>query len=129
MYKLIFFILGILFTFFMLEIRDKCFIRNSTKQLQIQNIKTLLRQVARWAVAAEGDTDPMIAVLHANYAAGYLWALNDIATTEEIEAVSGINYLEFRDKITEVQDNATLKVVQACPDYAPPPSILTQIIK
>lgn len=97
--------------------------------MQLKNIKTLLRQVARWAVAAEGDRDPMIAVLHANYAAGYLWALNDIATTEEIESATGINYLQFRDKITKVQDNATFKVVQACPEYAPPPSILTQIIK
>lgn len=39
-------------------------------------IKTLVRQSARWSVAASQDTNIMIAVLHSNYGAGYLWVLN-----------------------------------------------------
>lgn len=39
-------------------------------------IKTLVRQSARWSVAALQDTNIMIAVLHSNYGAGYLWVLN-----------------------------------------------------
>ena len=81
-------------------------------------IKTLLRQTARWAVAAEQDENPMIAVLHANYAAGYLWALRDIATDAEILSASGVNILQLRYQITTVQDGATRKMAAVCPQYA-----------
>lgn len=52
------------------------------------------------------------AVLHANYAAGYLWALSDIATTSEIEAMSGINWKRFRDAIIDIQDMVTKRLVR-----------------
>ena len=42
-----------------------------------KNINTLIRQAARWSVAAQQDESPIIALLHANYGAGYLWALKD----------------------------------------------------
>lgn len=50
--------------------------------------------------------------MHANYAAGYLWALSDIATTSEIEAMSGINWKRFRDAIIDIQDMATKRLVE-----------------
>ena len=48
------------------------------------HIETLIRQASRWSVAAQQDDSPIIALLHANYGAGYLWALKDIATDQEI---------------------------------------------
>ena len=90
-------------------------------------IKILTRQAARWSVAAQQDQNAMIAVLHANYGAGYLWALNDIATTSEIEEASGINYQSFRDEIVKIQDAATKRMATLCPAYAPAPSVLTKI--
>ncbi len=92
-------------------------------------IKTLLRQSARWSTAAEQDENPMIAILHANYGAGYLWALKDIATDNEIEETGKINILQFRDEIVKVQDEATLKMVKTCPNFAPKKSYLTEIAK
>ena len=59
----------------------------------------------------------MIALLHANYGAGYLWALKDIATDTEIEQVGKINILEFTKKITDVQDKSTKKVSKVCPQF------------
>jgi hypothetical protein len=91
-------------------------------------IKTLVRQAARWSVAAQQDENPMIAVLHANYGAGYLWALKDIATDDEIEKATGIDVLKFRDEIVKVQDFATRKAVNACPEFGPATSYLTQLI-
>ena len=35
-------------------------------------VNKLLRQTARWSTAAKQDNNSMIAVLHANYGAGYL---------------------------------------------------------
>ena len=90
-------------------------------------IQKLVRQAARWSVAAEQDENPMIAVLHANYGAAYLWALKDIAADSEIEKVTGINLEKFENKIVTIQDFATRRMAQLCPSYAPEPSILTSI--
>ena len=97
---------------------------SDSKQLIIQ---TLVRQAARWSVAAAQDASVMIAVLHANYGAGYLWALRDIATDSEIQAATGIDVLKFRDEITKVQDWATRRMIKTCESYAPTGSYLAKI--
>jgi len=93
-----------------------------------ESIKTLVRQATRWSVASVQDKNPMIAVLHANYGAGYLWALKDIATDSEIEGATGINVLKFRDEITKIQDDANKKMYRACPTIAPEPAYLRQLL-
>lgn len=82
-------------------------------------IKVLIRQAARWAIAARQDTDIMIAVLHANYGAAYLWAARDIATDHEIAAATGINPVQFRDEIITIQDEVTRRLARTCPKFAP----------
>src|SRR5207237_6958 len=42
-----------------------------------EKVQILTRQAARWSTAASQDNNPLIAVLHANYGAGYLWAIHD----------------------------------------------------
>lgn len=81
-------------------------------------IETLVRQSARYALAAEQDLSPLIAVLHANYAAGYLWALKDIATENEIDNVIGKgNLKKLEEYTTNVQDISTKRVSGACPEF------------
>jgi hypothetical protein len=87
----------------------------------------LVRQAARWATAAKQDKNPMIAVLHANYGAGYLWALQDIATSSEIEQFTGIDWKKFRSGILGAQDEATRRMAKLCPKFAPKKSYLTKI--
>jgi hypothetical protein len=91
------------------------------------HIAALVRQTARWSTAAKQDESAMIAVLHANYGAGYLWALKEIASSDEIEAATGISFNKFQKQILEIQDAATIKMATLCPAYAPPPSYLTSI--
>ena len=69
----------------------------------------------------------MIAVLHANYGAGYLWALLDIASKDEVEAAAGIDLDRFRREIVATQDAATTRMAALCPAYAPPPTYLSGI--
>jgi hypothetical protein len=80
-------------------------------------IQTLVRQCARWAVAAQQDKSPIIALLHANYATGYLWALKDIATDNQIKIATNVDILEFTKKITNIQDISTQKVSHNCPHF------------
>ena len=81
-------------------------------------IHTLTRQTARWAIASQQDKSPFIALLHANYAAGYLWALKDIASTEDIKNVTGINMLDLEKRIIKIQDDASQRAIQVCPGFS-----------
>jgi len=94
-----------------------------------ETLPILTRQAARWSTAARQDENPMIAVLHANYGAGYLWAMQDIATHGEIERATGIDWKRFRDEILKTQDEAAQKMARSCPKFAPTPSYLSQIAK
>jgi hypothetical protein len=89
-------------------------IENNKKKM----INTIIRQSARWSAAAEQDGSPVIALLHANYGAAYLWALKDIVSDTEIEESANIDILEFTKKITDIQDSATRKVSKECPQFA-----------
>ena len=90
-------------------------------------VRILSRQAARWSTAAAQDENPMIAVLHANYGAGYLWAINDIVTSCEFEKITGYDYIKFRDAIIAVQDAATKKALDVCPDFGPEKTYLAKI--
>ena len=84
-------------------------------------VNILIRQASRWSVASQQDESPMIALLHANYAVGFLWALQDIATERDIERVLGRGKLStFRKKIVTIQDKATQAVSSACPRFMGP---------
>jgi hypothetical protein len=92
-------------------------------------IKTLVRQASRWSTAAIQDENPLIAILHANYGAGYLWALKDIATDNEIEKAMNIDIIKFRDEIIKIQDEVNMKAVKKCPSFSPKSSYLTKLAK
>ena len=92
-----------------------------------ESINIMVRQAARWSTAAEQDSNAMIAVLHANYGAGYLWALKDIASDDEIEKIANINMRQFTSEIVKVQDNATRRMANLCPKFAPDRTYLTRI--
>jgi len=82
-----------------------------------QIIKTLYRQAARWSTASVQDTNPLIANLHANYAAGYLWALEDLYTSDQISSAVGLDHHVVRRELQRNQDLTTRKLLQACPQY------------
>ena len=116
-------IVGILLVYLINNLINKIYVPDNLNNV----IQILVRQAARWSTAAEQDNNTMIAILHANYGAGYLWALKDIATDNEIETVSGINMKKFTYKILQVQDNATKEMAKLCPKFAPKKTYLTKI--
>ena len=90
-------------------------------------ILKLTRQAARWSTAASQDENNMIAVLHANYGAGYLWAIKDIASDQQFKNATGLDPKLFETEIVKIQDQATKKMAKLCPKYAPKPTYLTSI--
>jgi hypothetical protein len=83
------------------------------------SIKTLLRQSARYTTAANQDQDPVIANLHANYGAAYLWALQDIFSNQTIEDITGVNLLHYKREVQRIQDDTTKRLFTECPQLVP----------
>ena len=79
-------------------------------------IKKLAQQSAKWATMAQQDESPIVAVLHANYAVGYLWAMKDIASPKEIYRVAGLDPKQFEEHIVNVQASVTKRVLKKCPE-------------
>lgn len=80
----------------------------------------LFKQMARWTTAAEQDTNPIIAVLHANYGAGFMMALREIAGDEELGRMLGVrNIRAVFQNVQKVQTDKTLRLVAVCPASAP----------
>jgi hypothetical protein len=93
------------------------------------NVKKLVRQTARWATAADQDMNGYIANLHATYSMGYLMALREIYTDEQIEKYSGVNVRKLEFEISNIMDNAIKKLAEICPEGQPKNQYLATISK
>lgn len=104
-------IIILLIYIFYLQFKPKC---NPIAKKEIQNI---IRSSSRYSNAANQDLNPFIAMLHANYGAAYLWALQEIKSNDEIQAATGINMIKYRQAIIDTQDKATLQMIKNCPKF------------
>lgn len=114
--RIVEYILCTLFVFVLFNILSKYWRSSNSDKNFI--INTIIRGCARWAAASLQDKSPLVAVLHANYASGYLWALRDTFSDEEIKHSSGVNIIQFQKRITDIQDIATKSMISVCPKYA-----------
>lgn len=94
-------------------------------------IRTLLRQTGRWITASKNDNNVFIRWLHYSYGVGYWYALNDIASSEDIERVlmldAGISYSNLAQYIRNFQDNTSRELLTQCPNIAPELDLLTKL--
>ena len=92
-----------------------------------ETIHTLIRHAARWAIASEQDERPVIRVLHANYAMGYILALREVASDSEVLRVTGYNPHAMFLELLGIQDRATRAVMKLCPQLVPGPAWLARV--
>ena len=102
------FVVFIIYLMYMVQKREICLYENS--------IKILYRQCARWAAASIQDDATIIKMLHANYAAGYLWAIKDIVSTEQFKKITGEDFNNFESRIVDIQDASSKDIINKCPD-------------
>lgn len=93
----------------------------------INKAQILIRQSARYAHAARQDKDILIALLHANYGSGYLFAAKDIYPENElIDLFPSYNkYKEFTREIINIQDEVNRRAVTECPKLITNKDIIT----
>lgn len=94
------------------------YFKSDNDKIKSHVISRIMRGSARWALASKQDQSPLVAVLHANYGCAYLWALKDVFNDYEIKSATGIDVINFQNKITDIQDSATRRMVKLCPAYA-----------
>ena len=109
------FIYFILFILFILWGYYLCMIPKISNKDNL--IKNLIRQTARWSVASSQDESPLVSLLHSNYGVAYVSIVRDIATDKEIKDLTGLDIIEFQRKVSEIQDKATRKVSENCPNF------------
>jgi len=78
--------------------------QNKTRGMN-KAIEKLVRQSARYAVAAQQDASPVIAIL------------KDIASESQIHNATGIDVKKFKEHVTNVQDMVTRRTSEKCPDF------------
>jgi len=94
-----------------------CLVSANARRYRNKQIDTLIRKSAKYATTAQQDASPLVATVHANTAAGYLYALRDISSTEDIHGATGIDFKKFQQHILAVQDMVTKKTLEACPSF------------
>jgi hypothetical protein len=94
-----------------------------------QKINRLIRQTARWATAANQDTNAYISNLHATYAVGYLMALREIYMDETITRLSNVDVRKLDIHINQIMDDAVKKLINVCPDGQPKNKYLAYLSK
>ena len=120
-------VIGVLFGVLFMVILQAFSRRHVAGELK-DAIRVLVRQASRWSTASKQDNNSMIQLLHANYGASFMWALEDIASDREIEsAVPHIDLAAFRREIVSTQDFATKKMARLCPKFAPKKTVLTAL--
>jgi len=82
-------------------------------------IKKLTKKCARLSVSAQQDTNPIIAVLEANYSAAYLSAIKEIADDSQFKLATSLDFTDFENNITNIQDTVTQKLLATCTAVAP----------
>lgn len=117
------FLIGIIIGIIWIKKKNKIAGDDKTK------IKKLVRQTARWGTAAEQDINPYIANLHATYSLGYLMALREIYTDEQIKKESGVDIRQLEANITVVMDDAINKLARICPAGQPKNQYLAYLSK
>lgn len=92
---------------------------NSNYSSHNDNINKLVRQTARWATAAGQDSNPYINNLHATYAVGYLMALRELYTDQQINNAANTDIRELDKQVNKKMDDAVQLLIDICPQGQP----------
>ena len=82
-------------------------------------LSSLVRQAYRWHVASLQDANPVIAMLHSNYAMGYVGALRSLETEANIKSATGVDLPTLEREVAAQQDKSLAQLLEACPTLVP----------
>ena len=81
-----------------------------------KTLKNLLSQSTRWSSVASQDQNPMIALMHINYALGFLKACRRLASDSDIQKITGSNIVELSYIMENQQAELMSQISAKCPE-------------
>ncbi len=77
----------------------------------------LIRQTIRWAYASAQDANPLVSILHANYANGYLMVLKDYIANFNISnktfyKLTKTDLMTLEKRVLSIQDKALKRLLK-----------------
>lgn len=82
------------------------------KAKKIININ--IRQITRWLIASKQDSNPAVAMLHANYAVADIDMLRQQFSDDVVKKYSGLDVLKLHNEATALQDKAQKELRKKC---------------
>lgn len=81
----------------------------------LQRIKSMIEHAARWNAMAQQDSNPVMQLIHCNYALAYAQATRVIASDRDIENITGIDVHELMEYLQQCQAFTVNNINQQCP--------------
>ena len=95
--------------------------RGGSKGGDRDTLELLATEAARWAVTSRSNTNPLIALMQANYAVGYLNVAQKLGGSDEaISNATGRDAAAFYREALALQAQAIQRTTALAPSLAPP---------
>ena len=85
----------------------------------MKQVHNLVKQSQTWHATAKQDGNPIISLLHADYALAYARIARSLAGDKDIERISGVAVDELLFYLEEDQQQAIQALAQKCPSVKP----------
>lgn len=114
--------LVVLLGVFVVAILSKWTGSNGTPQYSRKFVKQLNRvvnQASKWHATSKQDIDPVLRLMHANYALAYAQTARSLASDASIENMTGIRLSELMYHLEDEQRESLQNLVAQCPNVKP----------
>lgn len=81
----------------------------------IRKLKYLIEQSTRWNAMAQQDTNPILQLIHCNYALSYAQIARSVSSDRDIENITGIDINELIYYLGECESYTIKNLGQQCP--------------
>jgi hypothetical protein len=81
----------------------------------VQQMEKAKRQATQLYQMSIQDSNPMIALIHVNYALAYLHTIRSYGSPEQVNKLLAMNVQEMIDVIEDIQQKAIQTISQKCP--------------
>ena len=81
----------------------------------LRKLKYLIEQSTRWNAMAQQDTNPILQLIHCNYALAYAQVARSVTSDKDIENITGIDIHELIYYLGECESYTIKNLGQQCP--------------
>lgn len=85
----------------------------------MQQVENLVNQATKWHLTAKQDQNPMVAMMHADFALAYITAARKLLPDHDIERITSVKVAELQTFLESDQQQAMERILYTCPYLKP----------